>query len=191
MANILSNNPVSNANPFTITPPSQGGTGVFGQVPGIVGLPPVESQLASVFPGLQGANALASNDILSNLSGTLSPGTQGALQNASADYGVTSGMPGSGLDWNSLYGNIANASQQQQQTGLSEYNQTVPTISGTQTISPDLQTQIAFQNAVDIASPNPVDAGIANIATNIGSQLLGGGGYTTTSGDATSGGCGL
>jgi hypothetical protein len=112
-------------------------------------------------------NSAASSDILSNLNGTLSPGTQNALQNASATYGVTSGMPGSDLTWNSLYGNIANASTTQQQTGLSEYNSTIPTVSGTQTVSPDLQTQIAEQNAVDNASPNPTEAGVISTAESL------------------------
>lgn len=180
------------SNPFRVDPGFQGGTGVFGQVPGNLGLPPVAADLGAQLPGLEGMNDAASNDILANLSGNLSPGTQNALQNASAEYGVSSGMPGSGLNWNSLYGNLANASTQQQQTGLQEYNSTLPTVSGTQTVSPDLQTQIAFQNAVDAASPNPVDSGVADIAATIGSQLLGGGAYNVNTGSqsGSGGGCG-
>lgn len=178
------------ANPFTITPASQGGTGVFGQVPGVIGLPPVEQQLQSVLPGLQGSNAEVGQDILSNLQGNLSPGTQNALQNSAADTGVSTGMPGSNLDWNSLYGNIAGASTSQQQTGLQEYDSTIPTVSGTQTVAPDLETQVAYQNAVDAASPNPVDSGVADIGLTIGNQLLGGSGYSTTGGAASGGGGG-
>jgi hypothetical protein len=155
--------------PFQLYPASQAGAGAYGEVPGDVGVPQVASDLQAQMPGVPAMNSAASSDILSNLNGTLSPGTQNALQNASATYGVTSGMPGSDLTWNSLYGNIANASTTQQQTGLSEYNSTIPTVSGTQTVSPDLQTQIAEQNAVDNASPNPVEAGVISTAE----QLLG------------------
>jgi hypothetical protein len=164
---------------FSLNPNPQSGSGVFGQVPGQLGVPPVAAQLGQELPGLPNLNAAASQDIASNLSGTLSPGTQNALQNASATYGVTSGMPGSGLTWDSLYGNIAGASTAEQQLGLQEYNQTVPTVSGTQTVSPQLQEQVAMQNAIDAAAPNPTDAGIANIAFTVGNQLLGGGGYNT------------
>jgi hypothetical protein len=153
--------------PFQLYPASQAGAGAFGEVPGDVGVPQVASDLQAQMPGVPAMNSAASSDILSNLNGTLSPGTQNALQNASATYGVTSGMPGSDLTWNSLYGNIANASTTQQQTGLSEYNSTIPTVSGTQTVSPDLQTQIAEQNAVDNASPNPTEAGAISTAESL------------------------
>jgi hypothetical protein len=153
--------------PFQLYPASQAGAGAFGEVPGDVGVPQVASDLQAQMPGVPAMNSAASSDILSNLNGTLSPGTQNALQNASATYGVTSGMPGSDLTWNSLYGNIANASTTQQQTGLSEYNSTIPTVSGTQTVSPDLQTQIAEQNAVDNASPNPTEAGVISTAESL------------------------
>lgn len=149
---------------------------MFGNVPGTLTAPPVSADLAAQLPGLGNLNATASSDILSNLQGTLSPGTQNALQDASASYGAASGAPGSQLDWNSLYGNIANASTQQQQTGLQEYNQTVPTVSGTQTVDPALLSQIQFQNAVDQASPSPTDAGIADIFTGLLGETVGGSG---------------
>ena len=158
---------------YNINPVSQGGTGTFGQVPGTIGLPPVAAQLQAQLPGLSNLNSSAASDIQSNLNGALSPGTSAALDNAAATYGTASGMPGSGLDWNSLYGNIAGASTAQQNQGISQYDQLVPTVSGTQTLSPQLQTQVAFQNAVDSASPNPVDAGLLSTAETIGSTVAG------------------
>ena len=151
---------------YNINPQSQGGTGTFGQVPGNIDLPNVSGDLASQIPGLGKLNTAASSDIASNLAGTLSPGTENALQNAAATYGETSGMPGSDLTWNSLYGNIAGASTAEQAQGLSEYNSLIPTVSGTQTLSPDLMTQVAEQNAVNTASPNPVDAGVLSTVLN-------------------------
>jgi hypothetical protein len=124
-------------------------------VPGVIGVPNPYQDLGNQIPNLSQINRAASNDILSNLDGTLSAGTENALKNASATYGAASGMPGSGLSWNSLYGNIAGASTGQQQTGMQEYDQFAPTVSGTQTVTPGLQTQIAGTNASNSAAPNP------------------------------------
>lgn len=154
---------------FPLTVQTQSGTGSFGQVPGQLTLPPVAADLSAELPGLSNLNSAASTDILSNLQGTLSPGTMQALQDANASSGVGMGMPGSQLNWNSLYGNIANASEQQQQTGLQEYNSTVPTVSGTQTLDPSLMSQIQYQNAVDWAAPNPEDAAWEQVLMGVAS----------------------
>ena len=106
---------------FNINPSPQSGSGTFGSVPGAIGLPNPEQNLAGVLPNLTSINSAASGDVLSNLNGTLSPGTTNALQNEAATLGVSSGMPGSQLDWNSLYGNIAGASAAQQAQGLQQY----------------------------------------------------------------------
>jgi hypothetical protein len=78
---------------FNINPVSQGGTGTFGQIPGNLTLPPVAADLDAQVPGLSDLNKTSSSDIMSNLDGTLSPGTQTALDNAAATYGETCGMP--------------------------------------------------------------------------------------------------
>jgi hypothetical protein len=118
-------------------------------------MPSPYGDLGSVIPSLSSLNKTASSDILSKLGGTLSPGTLNALQNASATYGATSGMPGSGLSWNSLYGNIAGASEAQQQQGLQDYSSFIPTVSGAETVSPSLQATISGTNASNAAAPNP------------------------------------
>lgn len=164
-----------------ISPQPQTGSGIFGQVPGDVGVPNVAAQLDAEYPGLSGTNTALSGDILSNLQGTLSPGTQQALENQAATLGVTGGTPGSNLDWNSLYGNVANAATNQEALGVQQYNSAVPTVSGTQTVSPALQIPLAQQNSVWNAAPNPTDAGVFNLALQAfanmpGSPLSGGGG---------------
>lgn len=140
---------------YNLNPAPQYGAGAFGAVPGPIGMPNPAGSLGAQIPNLGALNTAASGDILSQLGGTLSAGTQNALHNAAATMGVTSGMPGSGLSWNSLYGNIAGASEMQQKQGLSEYNSFIPTVSGTQTVSPNLQTEIAGTNASNAAAPNP------------------------------------
>lgn len=123
---------------FSNNPTPTSGQGSQGLVPG---------QVANPIPNASTLNTTAGNDLLSKLSGTLSPGTQNALQNASAEWGISSGMgDGSGIGWNQLYGNIANASENQQQQGLTDYNQ----ITG-----PSFQTNLAQNNANLAAAPDP------------------------------------
>ena len=152
------------------------------QLPTSYDLTGLEQQI----PALGKLNKTASNDILSNLSGTLSPGTQNALQNSAAEYGTSSGMAGgatgmSGLDWNKLYGNIAGASQAEQSQGLQQLNPFVANTSATQTYNPSEMMQLNFQNAVDKAAPDPAYSGIMNLAmgglgTALGGASGGGGG---------------
>lgn len=152
------------------SPISQSGQGIYGRVPGNLSLPDPFGDISSVYPNLAKTNSGVSEDILSKLGGTLSPGTQRALTDAAASHGVSSGMPGSGFSWNNLYGNIAGASEAQQQQGISDFNQTLPTVAGTETVSPALQTEIGNQNAVNNASPNPAAA--ASYAKQLYDQYL-------------------
>jgi len=130
--------PTTTSDQFTNIPTPRTGLGAFGAVPGPV---------ANPIPNAPDLNKTAGNDILSKLSGTLSPGTMNALKDASAEWGISSGMgPGSGIGWNQLYGNIAGASERQQQEGLTDYNQ----ITG-----PGFQTNLAESNAQLAAAPDP------------------------------------
>jgi hypothetical protein len=127
--------------------------------------------LSSVYPNLAGTNAAVSGDILSKLGGTLSPGTENALKNAQATFGQTSGMPNSGLSWNSLYGNIAGASEAQQQQGIQDYNNTVGAVSQTQTPNQGVQAEVGIQNALDASAPDPTAA--ASYAEQLYNKYLG------------------
>jgi len=153
-----------------LNPAPQTGQGAYGMVPGVLSMPNPAGDLSAQLPGLSTLNATASSDLQSKLGGTLSPGTQAALQNAAATYGVTSGMPGSQLTWNSLYGNIAGASEAQQQQGLQDYPSLTGAVSSTQTVSPALQTEIASTNATNAAAPNP--AASASYAQQLFNEYL-------------------
>lgn len=124
-------------------------------MPGLIPTPNPYGDLSNVFPDLGGANQALGADLLAKLGGNISPGTMAALQNAAAAFGVRSGMPGSGLQWNNLFGNIAGFAENQTQQGIQDYNQTIPTISRTQTVDPALQTTIAGENALNLAAPTP------------------------------------
>lgn len=134
------------------------GQGAFGKVPGVINLPQPSKDLGGVLPGLPAVNTAASQDILAKLGGSISPGTMNALQRAAAQFGVSSGMPGSGLALNNLFGNIAGFSENQVQQGLQDYSSVLPTASRTQTVDPALQTQIAETNALNLSAPNPAQA---------------------------------
>ena len=202
--------PYSNTNPT----PQSGVNSPYGLVPGalspvtpstITALPDPNSDLSAVAPGLAGANADLMGDITGQLSGNLSPATLNALRTASAQWGVGSGAGmgtnGMGdLASNQMFGNIAGFAENQVNKGVANYNSTIPTISGTQTLSPTLQlqaaesnqnaqnqgnalnTQIAATNALNASAPNPQQA--QTYAQQLYQQYLramgGGGGSTIT-----------
>ena len=126
----------------------------FGSVPSAIGIPPnLFTQLGAV-PGF-GANTTATgNAINSQLSGTVSPQTLNALQTASAQFGVGSGMPGSGLQSNNLFGNIAGFSEGQQEKGIGNYFREVGALGPTMT-NPNLAAEISSRNANLAAAPDP------------------------------------
>lgn len=150
---------VYNSNPdFTLNPQPQQGNGPFGAVPGALGLPNPYGDLKKVFSALPDANKELGGAILSKLRGELSPQTIANIQDQAARFGVASGMPGSGLAMNRNLRDLGLATEAQIQSGINAYNQSIPTISGTQTVSPALQAQIAETNAINAAAPNPAQA---------------------------------
>lgn len=155
---------------MNINPTPQAGMGAFGMVPGALSAitPPNPAQdLAAVAPNLSSLTGTATNDVLGELSGNISPGTLAALRNAAATWGVGSGTGMGvggigGLAQNQLFGNVAGFAENQIAKGLQGYNQTIPTISSTQTLSPALNlqgqqfnTEIAASNALNAAAPSP------------------------------------
>lgn len=163
-------NGAADASGFNLNPLPESGTTAFGEVPGQLGLPNPAGDLGKQIPNLQGLNTGASDLINSELGGQLSPATLHALQNAGATFGIQSGMPGSGLSFNRLYGNIAGATEARQRQGLEDYSRFIPTVSGTQTVRPELQNEIASQNALNKAAPNPAKA--ASYAQQLFDQYL-------------------
>jgi hypothetical protein len=136
--------------------------GPYGSQPAPVNLPNPSADLSNLLPGLGGTNNQLSGVINSELSGTVSPDVLNQLQDKSAAFGVSVGQPagggGNSLSLENLLAGIGVNSQSQQQAGVSNYNQTVPTISSTQTLNPALQFEANTQNAVNAAAPNPTAA---------------------------------
>ncbi len=169
---------------YNIAPQPQMGSGsAYGAVPGPVGLPPsTYSQISDVMPGLNQLTGQAGQVVGSELAGQLPSGTIGSIQDAAAAFGVTSGMPGSGLQRNMGLESLGLSALQMQQQGLQNYQSLIPTIGSTM-LSPDLISNIASQNALYAAAPDPTMA--ASTLTKLaggggGGITIGGGGGTKT-----------
>lgn len=131
---------------------------IFGGVPAQIPTPQPFQDLSKVYPNLSGTNSAVSQDILSKLSGNLSPATIAAIHDAANTYGVQSGMPGSGLSSNLGLRDIGLTSEQVQQQGLQDYASLIPAISGTQTVRPETQVGLGEINSINASAPNPTAA---------------------------------
>lgn len=132
-----------------------GGRTAYGSVPGPIGVPAnIFSQLSGAVPNFGANTAGTGNVISSELAGTVSPGTMNALKTGAAQFGVASGMPGSGLEQNQLFGNIAGFSEAQQRKGVQDYLSEVGALGPTMT-NPNLAAEISARNADLAAAPDP------------------------------------
>lgn len=173
--------------PLYPSPTSGSGTAT-GRVPGLLGMPAPAEDLRRQFPGLGKINKALSSDIFAGLEGQLSPGTVNALQDASAAWGAGAGMPGSQLARFRFGRNLGLTAEDLKNKAIQQYNQTIPTVSGTQTVSPALQNEIATQNALNLAAPDPTKAQshaedlfkqyLAGMGGPGGGIRFGGGGYS-------------
>lgn len=135
----------------------------FGTQVGQVPTPNPYADLSKIYPNLANTNTATSQAILSKLRGELSPETIAALQDNAARFGVESGMPGSNavpgsLAFNRNQRDLGRTVEDVQTQGVQLYNQTLPTVAQTQTVNPELQASINYQNAVSAAAPNPTAA---------------------------------
>ena len=156
---------------YDYSPTPQSGTNAFGMVPGSIGAPSPFSDLSSVYPNLSGTNSQVSSAISGQLAGQLAPSTINGIHDSANTWGVAGGMgAGSGLAGDSGLKSLGINAEQLQQQGLTNYNQTIPTMSSTQTLNPQLQTEIAATNATNAAAPNPSQA--ASYAQSLFNQYL-------------------
>jgi hypothetical protein len=144
---------------YNINPAPQFGSGAAaGAVPGPLGLPPsIYSQVGGVLPNLPTLTGQAGQVVGSELAGQLPSGTIGAIQDAAASFGVQSGMPGSGFQKNYGLESLGLSALQLQQTGLKDYQNILAGLGSTQ-LSPNLINDIALQNAIMAAAPDPTAA---------------------------------
>lgn len=144
-------------------PSPQYGSGTYGAVPGVITAPNPAEDLAAQYPDLFGTNSLISGNIRSGLQGNISQPDLNYMQDQAAGAAAASGMPGSNVRAGTLMGNrsardIGKLQYQIQQDAIDNYNRTIPTISSTQTLSPQAQLEVAGTNATNAAAPNPAAA---------------------------------
>lgn len=143
---------------YNSNPLPQGGQGAYGSVPGAIGVPNPAADLGAQYPGLAKQNPQISNNVLSELSGELSPETLANISRAGASFGVNSGMPLSGASRNRQLEQLGLTTEGVQQQGLADYLSATGGISKTQTVTPELQAEIAGRNAEMASAPNPAAA---------------------------------
>src|SRR5882672_1788652 len=118
--------------------------------------------LNQAYPNLTGTNAGLSSALMSELSGQLSPQTQASIADAAASFGVSSGMPGSGLVMNRFPRDIGLSTEGLIHQGNGDYSSAIPSVSATQTVNPyqtaGLNTEIGATNAINAAAPDPTAA---------------------------------
>lgn len=147
--------PRYSASGFNYSPSPATGTNAYGYIPGQIGAPNPAGDLSAVYPNLTPQNAQISSNIMSELRGDLSPEAINSIRDQAANFGVSSGMPGSQL---ASYGGLRNlgiATHEMQRRGLQDYLAATSGIKGTQTVDPALQFQIAETNAINAAAPDP------------------------------------
>lgn len=142
----------------TNSPAPHTGQGAYGLVPGDVSNPNPFGDLSSLYPNLSGANAQVSKNVMDELNGQLSPSTINNIRNQAASFGVSSGMPGSQFQGHQGLANLGLTTEKLQGQGLTDYLNAITGISKTQTVDPALQTEIATQNSVWNAAPDPAAA---------------------------------
>jgi hypothetical protein len=148
---------------YSVSPLPFEGQGPYGKVPGTTAVPPsIFQQTLSADPGLGQATTQATNVINSQLSGELDPQTIKNMQDVAAQYGLSSGMPGSNaipgtLAFNANLRNIGLDTQQLQQQGIQNYLSQLGAVGGQQ-LNPSLLTQLSEANAQLLAAPDPAQA---------------------------------
>lgn len=143
---------------FNLSPGAVSGRTATGQIPGQISAPQsTYQQVGNVLPSLPNLTQSAGQDVQGQLAGQLSPGTVNFLQDKAAQYGVSMGMPGvtpGGFGGNQFLRNLGMSSEGQVQAGLGNYNKLLPTLASTQ-IDPSLQFEVAQQNSLNAAAPDP------------------------------------
>jgi hypothetical protein len=168
---------------YNVNPAPTTGTTAYGEVPGQTALyPNTYSQVGALVPGLPNMTAGVAGNIQSEINGTLPASTVQELTQASAEQGVASGAPGSGLNSNNLIRSLGLNSEALTSQGTQDYLSFLTGVGGTQT-NPGQAESLSQSNATLAAAPNPQAATQEQAQTYLaGLQLARGGfgaGYST------------
>lgn len=153
---------------YNITPKPQSGSGTYGAVPGVIDLPPnIYSQVADI-PGASNLAPQSAKFIGTELAGQISPEAQSMIQQKSALAGIRSGMPGGSYAENNNLLNLGLTSEGLQRQGTQDYLSFLGGTGAAMT-NPNLAFEVAQQNALDAAAPNPAAAAAALMGLSKGS----------------------
>lgn len=143
--------------PFDYNPSPRPGTydEAYGGVPGTIGRPDPFGELSAIYPNLSQSNAQLSENVLAQQRGELSPNTVDDTWDDAARYGITSGMPGGDLSKRRAVKQLGLEREAQVQRGIQNYLASLAGVSRTQTVSPELETEIANRNAIMNSAPVP------------------------------------
>jgi hypothetical protein len=140
---------------YNTTPATQAGVGAYGTVPGATATPPsTYEQISGITPQLSSLTNQNANLIGQQMKGVLPTDVIKKIQDMAASWGVSSGMPGSGLSQNLSLRDLGLTSLQEQQTGQTNYLNTLSGL-GQQQLDPGLLTSLSQSNATLAAAPNP------------------------------------
>lgn len=183
---------------YNINPqPTTGSGTAYGQVPGTIGIPASTWQQTMAQPGMQSQFNATQGLINNQLAGQLPQEVVNQIQDRAAQFGVTSGMPGSQFQgYQGLRKLGVDILGYQQQGATNAQNLAALVKSGQ--IDPSLAATIAAHNADLLAAPDPAKAAAQQMANwqqqlnamktaypNYGSFNLGGAGTTTGTGTTT------
>ncbi len=168
-----------------LNPTPQSGSGPYGSVPGVLSMPDnLYSQVNKANPGFQATGNNASKFIGSEVNGQLSPEMMDLIQNKGAQFGVTSGMPGSQFATNNYLKNLGLTAESLQQKGTADYLNFLTGVGGTLD-DPKMSYEVQVQNALDAAAPNPGRAaGVLQGNVMSGYRAGAGGGFNIPGGGA-------
>ena len=162
---------------FDLNPqPQFGVSNPFGAVPGPIGLPDPYGDLNTAVGGNLGdINSSVFGNLMSMSRGQIPMADQAAMQDAQAAKAAAMGMPGTNVMPGTVMGNRSArdyglTQMQLMNQAAQQYPALTGAVKNTQTVSPELQTQIAATNALNASAPNPTMA--ANYAQQLYDQYL-------------------
>lgn len=161
-----------NSNPWGSSP-GRSGAGAYGAVPQLpsytkdistqVG-PDVYGQLTKNLPGYQGMVGASSGNIAANLGGRVSSDVIAQLQQGAAERGISTGTEGSGNNNAAYLKALGLTSMQLQQLGESQLTAAIGRTPIQQMQTGTQQSDLAAQQAIYNAAPNPTMAAGANLS---------------------------
>jgi hypothetical protein len=138
-----------------------GGSDVFGRRLSAIPLPDPMADLQRAGINTTAINPAASAAVQAGFNGQLAPGTINSIQDAAAQWSAASGMPGfspGSLGYNRGLRDLGLTAEKVKDQAFSNYGQLAGTVSGTQTVRPELQYERNLQNESSAAAPFPTAA---------------------------------